>query len=112
MNNNFWLEINGRSDFPDIGLPHKVDLSDDNYSLVGYFSSFEDQFSKVNLLEEVKKYGFKRITNSNSIFVLFFFDKRNQTLQVAVDQFLSFSCYFSIFDNRLIFSSSFGQIKS
>lgn len=112
MNNNFWLEINGRSDFPDIGLPSKVELSDDNYSLLGYFSSFEDQFSKINLLEEVKKYGFKRITNSNSIFVLFFFDKRNQTLHVAVDQFLSFSCYFSIFDNRLVFSSSFGDIKN
>lgn len=112
MNNNFWLEVNAKSDFPNIGLPHRVELSDDNFSLTGYFSSFEDQFEKISLLEEVKRCGFKRITNSNSIFVLFLFDKRNRTLLVAVDQFLSFSCYFSIFDNRLVFSSSFGDIKN
>lgn len=121
MNNNVWLEIKSpkidasvmqESVFPEIGLPHKVELSDDDYLLIGYFAGFEDRFGHINLLDEVKKWGFKRIMNSNSIFLLFFYDKKSQTLSVAVDQFLSFSCYFSIFDNKLVFSSAFGPIKN
>lgn len=121
MNNNFWLEVKlpdgfgnviKNSTFPEIGLPHMIELSDGNYALSGYFSSFEDRFSQVDLLAEVKKWGFKRLANSNSLFLLFYFDIQKQTLNVAVDQFLSLSCYFSVFDNRLIFSSSFGLIKN
>lgn len=121
MNNNVWLEIKSSENiasaiqaaiFPEIGLPHKIEQSDDDYILIGYFASFEDQFSHRNLFNEVKKWGFKRITNSNSLFLLFFFDKLKQKLHVAVDQFLSFSCYFSSFDNKLVFSSAFGPIKN
>ncbi|MBI2326402.1 hypothetical protein HYU91_03375 [Candidatus Collierbacteria bacterium] len=121
MNNNVWLEVKSSNNiaaavqdavFPEIGLPHKTEQSDDDFILIGYFTSFEDRFSRVNLLDEVKKWGFKRVTNSNSLFLLFFFDKRKQRLRVAVDQFLSFSCYFSIFENKVVFSSAFGPIKN
>jgi len=121
MNNNIWLEIKSPKNiiaaiqnaiFPEIGLPHKIEQSNEDFILIGYFTSFEDRFSHINLLNEVKKWGFKRITNSNSLFLLFFFDKRKQKLQVSVDQFLSFSCYFSIFDNKVVFSSAFGPIKN
>ncbi|MFZ2202224.1 MAG: hypothetical protein WAV56_02395 [Microgenomates group bacterium] len=121
MNNNFLLEIKSpditpqivqKSIFPEIGLPHKVELSNESHQLIGYFSSFEDRFHHIKLLDEVEKHGFKRIINSNSVFLLFFFDKDNQTLSVAVDQFLSFSCYFSVYDSKLVFSSAFGTIKN
>ena len=121
MNNNIWLEIKSPKNiiaaiqnaiFPEIGLPHKIEQSNEDFILIGYFTSFEDRFSHINLLNEVKKWGFKRITNSNSLFLLFFFDKRKQKLQVSVDQFPSFSCYFSIFDNKVVFSSAFGPIKN
>lgn len=120
-NNNLWLElkspleINGLAlgvNFPEIGLPHKIEQSDKDTYLVGYFTSFEDGFDEKNLLNGIKKSGLKRIVNSNSLFLLFLFDGQNQTLTVAVDQFLSFPCYFSFINGKLIFSSAFGPIRN
>lgn len=121
MNNNFWLKLKSPFEmnklalginFPEIGLPHKIEQADKDIYLVGYFADFEGAFDKKDLLNEIKKWGFKRVTNSNTLFLLFYFDRRNQTLTVAVDQFLSFSCYFSLVNGKLIFSSAFGPIKN
>lgn len=121
MNNNFFIgldqpitfeKLDLNNSFPDVVVPFKVDLRNDNYYLCGYFVSYEDWIDNNQLLNEIEKNGFRRIVNSNCEFLLFLFDRRKGKLFVCVDQFLSFSCYFSVVDGSLIFSTDFGALKN
>ncbi len=97
--------------FPEMGLPKKVYQRKRSKLLLGYFSNFDGLVNEKEIFEEVERNGFKKLTNSNSLFLLFFLDLVSGELVMAVDQFLSFSCFFTILDKKLIISSSFGRLK-
>lgn len=121
MNNDFYIKCNlpiGETDFssdaifPDIKVPFRIEREDVRYLVTGYFVSYEDWLHENDLLSEILTNGFRRIVNSNSEFILFVFDKQSRVLSVCVDQFFSFACYFSVFDDSIVFSPNFSRLKN
>lgn len=78
----------------------------------GYFSSYRPEISENSLADELEKYGFERTANSDCEYLLFVWDKEVKKLRVGLDNIMSFSCYFTVLDNQIIFSSSFSEIKN
>ncbi len=109
---NLRREVNWDSLFPIIGLPKKVYQRKWDKLLFGYFSNFDGLVNEKEIFDEVEKNGFKKLTNSNSLFLLLFIDLISGNVAIAVDQFLSFSCFFAILEDKLIISSSFGRMKN
>jgi len=95
----------------DVILPAKVFLEDDERVVWGYFSSYRPEIPENQLNSELKNYGFRRIANSDCDYLLFVWDKNLKKLTVGLDNTMNFSCYFTILDNQIFFSSDFYQIK-
>ena len=121
MNNDFYIKFNLPIDntglpfrglFPDIKVPFRIEQENARYLLTGYFVSYEDWLHENDLLSEIQTNGLRRIVNSNSEFILFLFDKQRRILSVCVDQFFSFACYFSVFNDSIVFSSNFSKLKN
>lgn len=121
MNSGFNIEFN--KPFTDLiklgdyyshkeSFPPTINLEDRDYNLSGYFVSYEHPFQEINLLSEIKEHGFSRLVNSNSEFLLFLQNKQTNQIQVCVDQFISFSCYFSFLKDKVLFSSDFATLKN
>ena len=96
----------------DIVLPAKVFIENDKMVIWGYFSSYNPQISENGLDKEIERYSFERIANSDCEYLLFFWDKQVKKLTVGLDNIMSFSCYFTILDNKIVFSSDFSEIKN
>ncbi len=96
----------------DVVLPAKVFIENNKMAVWGYFSSYSSQISENSLADELEKYGFERMANSNCEYFLFVWDKQAKKLMVGLDNIMSFSCYFTVLDNQIVFSSSFSEIKS
>jgi len=96
----------------DVILPAKVFIENNKMIVWGYFSSYRPEISENSLADELEKYGFKRIANSDCNYLLFVWDKQTKKLMVGLDNIMSFSCYFTILDNQIAFSSDFSEIKN
>lgn len=96
----------------DVILPTKVFIENNEMVVWGYFSSYRPEISENSLADELEKYGFERIANSDCDYLLFVWDKEAKKLMVGLDNIISFSCYFIILDNQIVFSSSFSEIKN
>lgn len=96
----------------DVILPAKVFIENNEMVVWGYFSSYRPEISENSLPAELEKYGFERIANSDCDYLLFVWDKQAKKLMVGLDNIISFSCYFTILDNQIVFSSSFSEIKN
>jgi asparagine synthetase B (glutamine-hydrolysing) len=96
----------------DVILPAKVFIENKEMAVWGYFSSYRPEISENSLADELKKYGFGRIANSDCDYLLFVWDKQTKKLMVGLDNIMSISCYFTILDNQIVFSSSFSEIKN
>jgi len=98
--------------FKDVILPAKVFTENKKTVIWGYFSSYSPEISENDLANELEEHGFKRIANSNCDYLLFIWDKKAKKLLVGLDNIISISCYFTILDNQIIFSSDFSEIKN
>lgn len=96
----------------DVVLPAKVFIENNEMVVWGYFSSYRPEISENSLADELEKYGFERIVNSDCDYLLFVWDKQAKKLMVGLDNIISLSCYFTILDNRIVFSSCFSEIKN
>ncbi len=95
----------------DVVLPAKIFLENEKGVVWGYFSSYRPEIPESQLDSELEKYGFRRIANSDCDYLLFVWDKKLKKLRVGLDNTMNFSCYFAIFENQIVFSSNFSQIK-
>jgi len=96
----------------DIVLPAKVFIENNKMIVWGYFSSYWPEISENALTNELEKYGFERIANSDCEYLLFVWNKQERNLKVGLDNTLSLSCYFAVLDNQIVFSSTFSEIKN
>lgn len=96
----------------DVVLPAKVLIENNKMAVWGYFSSYNSQISENSLADELGKYGFERMANSDCDYLLFVWDKQAKKLIVGLDNIISLSCYFTILDNQIVFSSDFSEIKN
>jgi len=96
----------------DVVLPAKIFLENDERVVWGYFSSYRPEISENQLDFELEKYGFKRIANSDCDYLLFVWNKKLKRLTVGLDNTMNFTCYFTVLDDQIIFSSKFSQIKN
>lgn len=118
MNTNFIFAFSLNTSFEqldkqlkNIVLPSKVFIENEKIVIWGYFSSYTPLVSEGNLAQEIEKYGFRRIANSDCEYLLFVFDKQTKKLRVGVDNVVSISCYFAILGSQIVFSSDFSVIK-
>ncbi len=99
-------------EFKDVILPAKVFIDDFDLVIFGYFSSYDPAITEDNLAAELKKHSFKRMANSNCEYLLFVWDKQSKRLIVGLDNIMSFSCYFTVLDKQVVFSSIFSEVKN
>lgn len=106
-------EIKNLSDgFPQKTFPKRVESVRGDLELVGYFANYDNKFTTNSLFDEILSNGFVNLVNSNSEFLLLWIDRKSKELTIAVDQANAFSCYFSIFDKKLVMSTSFAEVKN
>lgn len=95
---------------PERSFPIKLWQKTENTELVGYFANYDGLVKQEDLWNLFVKNDLAKLVNSNSEFLLFFWEKRKNKLAIASDQFGAIPCYFSFKKGRLVLSTFFTKV--
>ena len=97
---------------PERSFPPKIGFKNENSELTGYFANYDGLIKEDDLLGLFASNNLGGLINSNSDFLLFFWEKEKKRLRVALDQTASLPCYFSFVNGRFLLSTKFTEVVS
>ncbi len=99
-----------RFKLPERILPKSFWVRDDDFFVGGYYLLFEDEKNERDIFAICKQKRWEQLMNLRGDFWLLCCDFNAREIYVITDSASKFSTFFSIFDGKLMLSTSFGEV--